>query len=75
MRINSIKIINFGSNVAINPVNLEQMNHLRFLNIRQVSQFLTKDPIKLRLRNKNLMKNEALKELTDFLEYWQNKHK
>nr|WP_297310210.1 hypothetical protein [uncultured Flavobacterium sp.] len=51
------------------------MNHLRFLNIRQVSQFLTKDPIKLRLRNKNLMKNEALKELTDFLEYWQNKHK
>lgn len=75
MRINSIKIINFGSNVAINPVNLEQMNHLRFLNIRQVSQFLTKDPIKLRLRNKNLMKNEALKELTDFLEYWENKHK
>lgn len=61
--------------MVINPVFLTQMSIYRFLNIRQVSQFLTKNPAKLRTDRAGANKNEALKELTDFLEYWENKHK
>ena len=51
------------------------MNQSKFLNIREVSKFLTGKPDKIRYNRTPEEHKEAIQELNNFLEFWQNKYK